>query len=641
MQPRGAIQSFLLDGVLLTAATHDARPADRFALHAPTPRFEVVRTPGTKGVGLRSEAIPGTRIAMHSDDERPVPPAPYRDCTITSVYHSDLSGDIQRKLMNDSLVNWDAHNVVISGDGANHFAGYNLAPLVVPARSQRQVYLAIACSQGDDPRATAERVYAGRLALEDRAREQYARQRYALRDTPFTFSQKLAMTQLCTNVTYPNYIEDGYYVAHTPAKRWGDITFWDSGMHGLGLLEYSVEAAALLLNQFMVRETHPDVIVVTRGRIFPVHIHLLNEIYQRTHDLDLLSHFYPRARRYHHFMLGKEWNPEQGEHRFRILESHDTGAAGIDDYPAKWFLESADSTRQANSPNALAHAVRSAKILRMLARQLGLAEQVEEFSAEIEILGAAIETRYWDETSGYYSYIYLDDGEKLLYDDGTNYNMGLDGVSPLVAATSTRERRQRLIAHLMTPGELWTDHGITAVAMNAPYSRRDGYWNGKVWMPYQWFMWKALIGEAELEHAERIALTAIGVWKDAADETYNSYELFDSTTGMGQGAHQFAGLSGPVAALYNAYYTPGRITAGYDTMIDSSAFDPARNRCRCTVSAPYRPGPTALVLAMNEPGAYEVDIDGRVATVTPQVPWLGLTLELDDNPTQIEVRPAG
>jgi len=47
---------------------------------------------------------------------------------------------------------------------------------------------------------------------------------------------------------------------------------------------------------------------------------------------------------------------------------------------------------------------------------------------------------------------------------------------------------------------------------------------GKVWIPHQWFMWKALIGAGEMAHAERIAQTALRVWKNATDETYNLWE---------------------------------------------------------------------------------------------------------------------
>jgi hypothetical protein len=191
----------------------------------------------------------------------------------------------------------------------------------------------------------------------------------------------------------------------------------------------------------------------------------------------------------------------------------------------------------------------------------------------------------------------------------------------------------------MTPGELWSPHGIVSVSLVAPYARKDGYWNGKVWMPHQWFIWKAMITTGELEHAERIAQTAVRVWKNATDETYNNYEQFDGDTGQGEGCHHFPGLSAPVAAFFHRYYTPGRLTAGYDTLVHTHAFDPALNRLQTAVSAPLRPGKTGLVAVMANPGRYRVSLGERKWTQISPLGWLNLKVDLETNPLDLMIEP--
>ncbi len=79
------------------------------------------------------------------------------------------------------------------------------------------------------------------------------------------------------------------------------------------------------------------------------------------------------------------------------------------------------------------------------------------------------------------------------YKDGSNFNKGLDGVSRLIANISSKEQTSRMINHVFSPDEMWTEVGISTVDQSAPYYRTDGYWNGAVSFPHQWMMWKALL----------------------------------------------------------------------------------------------------------------------------------------------------
>ncbi|HMN63195.1 MAG TPA: trehalase family glycosidase, partial [Anaerolinea sp.] len=193
--------------------------------------------------------------------------------------------------------------------------------------------------------------------------------------------------------------------------------------------------------------------------------------------------------------------------------------------------------------------------------------------ADIDTLSSALQDFSWDEDAGVFSYVLHDaDGrpvERLRHPGGENYNLGLDGISPLFAGVCTPDQENRILERIFTQGRMWSPVGIVSVDQTTAYYREDGYWNGAVWFPYQWFLWKACLDLGRPDLAYRIAHTALEVWKREVDETYQCFEHFIVASGRGTGWHHFGGLSTPVLAWFSAYHRPGTLTCGFDTWIES------------------------------------------------------------------------
>ena len=64
------------------------------------------------------------------------------------------------------------------------------------------------------------------------------------------------------------------------------------------------------------------------------------------------------------------------------------------------------------------------------------------------------------------------------------------------------------------------------VDQSVPYYRSDGYWNGTVWMPHQFFMWKALLGLGKPSLTFNIANTALNLYERETTETYYTTSIF-------------------------------------------------------------------------------------------------------------------
>lgn len=393
---------------------------------------------------------------------------------------------------------------------------------------------------------------------------------------------------LLTNVVYPVYTRRRYIRHFTPGKWWDCLYTWDSGFVALGLLELDTERAIDCLNAYTTPPGDPQAAFLHHGSPAPIQIYAFLELWNRTQDRDLLAYFYPRLRQMYLFLAGRLGSSTTRRMKSGLLKTWDYfyNSAGWDDYPPQVAVHQLGLEGTVTPVINTAHAIRSGRILQMAARALSLPDDITDYGADIAAWTDALHRYAWDAEAGYFSYVTHDNrGEPngiLRHESGANYDMGLDGASPLFAGVCDPSQEQALVSHIATAGRLWTRIGLGTVDQTAPYYKVDGYWNGAVWMPYQWIFWKALldggpgdgsrgdVSRSDLAH--RIGRTALDLWKAEVDATYSCFEHFIVQSGRGAGWHQFGGLSSPVLSWFGAYHRPGRLTCGFDTWVARQEF---------------------------------------------------------------------
>ena len=259
------------------------------------------------------------------------------------------------------------------------------------------------------------------------------------------------------------------------------------------------------------------------------------------------------------------------------------------------------------------HTIRAAKIMKMVAAAMGEDQDIAAYDADIQRMSDALNRYSWDEKSGYYAYSVYDDDKNyqgiFTTDAGENYDKGMDGVYPLFAGAAPEERRERLLAHIKNPDEMWSAAGISAVDMTASYYFDDGYWNGNVWMSHQFFMWKTMFDLGETEFAFEIARRALDMWKEETDFSYNTYECFGIQTRRGGWFHNFGGLSAPINVWADCYYRPGTFTCGLDVWTDSQKL--TDNSAEVHFRYTGDNGQYAFVLTLSDAHSYRLTLDGQ------------------------------
>lgn len=460
---------------------------------------------------------------------------------------------------------------ILKGDNKGHYTANFLRPVVLqPHRDTTVLQMILRLAPGQDiPQNDMESF--NNLLKDSELSE---------KDMPLGI--RLLQATILTNVVYP-INAFGEPIRHfCPGKNWNSLYTWDCGFIGWAMSEIDPGRGYEIIRQYTTAPEE-DAPFVHHGTPLATQILAIGDVWERNGcDDGQLREIYPRLKRFYDYMTGPRFRKESG-----LLETWNIfyNSGGWDDYPPQWSLRTQKELRARTTPMvSTSYYIRCAKILRLLATHLqriskgalrkSLQADIRQFDSDIAEMAGGITQNAWDEESGYFGYVEHDTAGKPsgIYrtPEGINFNMGLDGVSPLVAGIADDAQKETLLKHVFTEGELWSPYGITAVDQTAPYYRIDGYWNGTVWMPHQMILWKTMLDMGRPELARRIAETAISNWERECGDSYNCYEHFMLATGRGGGWNNFSGLSSPLVNWYCTYNKPGTVSTGFGTLVTNA-----------------------------------------------------------------------
>jgi hypothetical protein len=495
----------------------------------------------------------------------------------------DYASDDVREVMNDELdvffklvSNNNVKNKFI-GNEKGHFTNVFFRPVELAPNESKKIYLLI-CNGTEKQVNTALSTFnATNLAASIPVKPTGEKILPAGRS--YKFGNQLLKAALLTNIVYPIYTQRQNIRHFTPGKWWNSLYTWDLGFVALGLQEVDLQKSYETINAYTTSVGNQSAFI-QHGSPVPVQFFAFYELMNRTQSKELLQYMYPRLKQYYQFMVGETLGSTT-HMSSNLLKPWDYfyNSGGWDDYPPQKYLRDNVLLRNTITPViTTAQCIRAAKIMRIAAKELGFANDITNFDSNIKNMSTALQENAWDDSTGYFSYVVHDNqgkAQKIFRypTDGTNYNMGLDGVSPLVAGIATPSQQKKMLDNLFSSKHLWTPYGLTAVDQSATYFKQDGYWNGTVWMPHQWFMWKAMLDMGEGDKAFTIAYTALELWKRETEATQSTFEHFISSTGRGAGWSQFSGLSSPVLNWYASYYKVGRVTTGFEVWIQQQLFN--------------------------------------------------------------------
>ncbi|MBQ7915594.1 MAG: hypothetical protein IJ315_02245 [Firmicutes bacterium] len=463
----------------------------------------------------------------------------------------------------------------------------------------------------------------------------------------YLFSQNLMTTTTFLNVVYPIYTRRQFIRHNTPGRNWDSLYTWDSGFTGMGLAVMDYRRAFDCLYTYLTPVGDKHSPFIFHGSVVPTQMFLYKELIERygEHREELAS-LYPMMRQYYQFFAQMDKGEKQMKSGLLKTWHIFYNSGGWDDYPPQHMLNHA--TQRGGEPAdyhnttpviTTAITVLIARIMKQAAQLFGYEEDIAGYDADIEKYSGLVQSLLWDDEAGYYSYMVHDeDGnpkEFLRYQDGSNYNQGMDGIYPYIAGISTDVQNRRMMDHVKNG--MMTPIGVGVVDQRASYYTPYGYWNGSVWMPHQWILWKSLLDHGETELAWEIAQKALNLWARETDDTYSCFEHFMSANGRGAGFHQFSGLSTPVLMFFDAYYKPGSVTTGFMTMARNVRWNADKTEvsldCRVLVQQ------VTVMIVMQEGREYHFTVNGQEAKIKKiTAGGYEVTLAAGENHIHVQIR---
>lgn len=549
-----------------------------------------------------------------------------------------------REIENDELdifLRDTVHNhvsSVLKGNGKGHFTNVFLRPIPLKPHETRTV-LGVVCS-ADSHEQAAE---CCRKLMQDKASldaawncASAALQMPAMlaEGEKYAFGQQLMRAVLCTNVVYPVYTQGQYIRHNTPGRWWDSLYTWDSGFIGIGLAPISLQRGFDCLNAYLTLPDNDEAAFIHHGSLVPTQFYLFAELLNRTGSRALAQYCLPQLLHYYRFYTGQSKNSTMANLKSGLLRPWDYfyNSGGWDDYPPQVTVHAKKLEAVCAPAVTTAHAVRCAKILAYTAHLLGDETLAQQLCDDAARFSKALQDHSWNEGSGYFSYVMHDENGTAIGpmcdENGVDANMGLGGASPLYAGVCTEHQAELLWEKLDSPEHFFTSCGLSTVDKCAPYYRSDGYWNGAVWMPHQWFFFKAALDAGRGDTAFRIADTALALWQKECSSSYHCFEHFMIESRRGAGWHQFGGLSAPVVPWFAGYYIPGTFTTGFDTFIRESHVSEDQRSAQLTLDC-TRSGKCTL-LAVLAPGPCSISADAPITKLQSRADgtW-EITLEIE------------
>lgn len=523
-----------------------------------------------------------------------------------------------------------------TGDRNGHYTSAYLRPVILAPNSDTTIVNLIATGDEKFLKEAVSLYHREGLKQEVKGTAITAeKDRYLPQAQDYALGKQLLEATLLTNVVYPVYTQKEYIRHFTPGKNWNSLYTWDLGCIALAFCETEPVKAFEIIKAYTTEEGAQSAFI-HHGTPLPIQFFAFSELYNRCGDDPALEWLYPRLKQYYDYMTGKDATSttmmDSG-----LIRTWDYfyNSGGWDDYPPQHELRS-DSKMYARVTPVVSSAyyLRAAKTMRTFAEKTGNRKDAAVFEKDIESLSEAIQSHTWDAGAGYYSYVVHDENGQpesfYTYKDGTNFNKGLDGVSPLVGGCCEKYQADILIDNLFDPARLWTPYGFSTVDRSAPYYDMSGYWNGSVWFPHQYFLWKSLLDNNRPDLAEKLAFAVLDTWEKECRETHNCWEHFTIATGRGAGWHNFSGLSSQVINFHNSYFKIGHIATGFDTAVDSYVFAEDYSSLEALLSFEKSSvgKMKSIIVCLDPEKEYKVSFNGRqIICSSPYNGLLYITLE--------------
>ena len=224
------------------------------------------------------------------------------------------------------------------------------------------------------------------------------------------------------------------------------------------------------------------------------------EIYKVSHDKKFLAEAYDSGRKFFEFWLKERDNNHDGLCEWggnAVLE------CVRDAYVALWDEIGDPENFDAVDLNMML--VKEAKSLSKMAKELGHENESKFYLEDAEKRTKLINKYMWDPETKFYYEINKNDHSFTFKKKNDLKRKEIIAFLALWSGVASKVQAAALVKHLTDPKEFWRKYGVPSLSADDSYYNPIGYWNGPVWVPWNYLVFRGLIDYGYKKEAKELA----------------------------------------------------------------------------------------------------------------------------------------
>ena len=212
------------------------------------------------------------------------------------------------------------------------------------------------------------------------------------------------------------------------------------------------------------------------------------EVYKISKDRKFLEEMYESSTSFYKYYVANrdsdadglcEWGGEA------VLESVRDGKVAV------WDNVGYPSNFEAVDLNSML--VMEEKSLAAMAAELGKSGEAKDWMAKSAERAEKINATMWDEATGFYYNVGKKDHRFTFKEPNDLKREEIIGFLPLWAGIADSAKAKRLVQKLTDPKKFWRRYGVPSLSADDPYYDPKGYWNGPVWVQWDYLIERGLL----------------------------------------------------------------------------------------------------------------------------------------------------
>ncbi|MFZ0390988.1 MAG: trehalase family glycosidase, partial [Calditrichia bacterium] len=212
------------------------------------------------------------------------------------------------------------------------------------------------------------------------------------------------------------------------------------------------------------------------------------EVFKITGDKEFLQEMYESSKRFYNFYVSNRDSDgdglcEWGGHA--VLESVRDARVAV------WDEVGWPSNFEGVDVNSML--VKEARALANMAAGLGLQAEAQQWNRDADNRSKLINQFMWDEQTGFYYNVDKKDNDFTYEKPDDLKRQEIIGFLPLWAGIAGEQQARRLVENLTDSTKFWRRYGVPSLSADDSYYNPTGYWNGPVWVEWDFLIMQGLL----------------------------------------------------------------------------------------------------------------------------------------------------